>query len=55
MLIESLVKETVELQGFRVLRVTGYKPLIRAYVGQGLRQDLDRLVIDAVVALISGL
>jgi uncharacterized membrane protein len=29
--------------------------LIRAYVGQGLRQDLDRSEKDAVVALISGL
>ena len=38
-----------------VLGFSGYQPLIRAYVGQGLRQDLDRLENDAVVALISGL
>jgi len=38
-----------------VLGFSGYQPLIRAYVGQGLRQDLDRLENDAVAALISGL
>jgi len=38
-----------------ILGFSGYQPLIRAYVGQGLRQDLDRLENDAVVALISGL
>lgn len=26
-----------------VLGFTGYQPLIRAYIGQGLRQDLERL------------
>ena len=38
-----------------ILGFSGYQPLIRAYVGQGLRQDLDRLENDAVSALISGL
>jgi hypothetical protein len=38
-----------------ILGFSGYQPLIRAYVGQGLRQDLDRLENDAVAALISGL
>ncbi|MDZ7751403.1 MAG: hypothetical protein U5S82_07025 [Gammaproteobacteria bacterium] len=40
-----------------VLGFSGYQPLIRAYVGQGLRQDLDRLEndTDTVKALISGL
>ena len=38
-----------------VLGFSGYQPLIRAYVGQGLRQDLDRLENDAVAALVSGL
>jgi len=38
-----------------VLGFSGYQPLIRAYVGQGLRHDLDRLENDAVAALISGL
>lgn len=26
-----------------VLGFSGYQPLIRAYIGQGLRQDLERL------------
>ena len=38
-----------------ILGFSGYQPLIRAYVGQGLRQDLDRLENDVVAALISGL
>ena len=38
-----------------ILGFSGYQPLIRAYVGHGLRQDLDRLENDAVAALISGL
>ena len=38
-----------------ILGFSGYQPLIRAYVGQGLRQDLDRLENDAVAAMISGL
>ena len=35
--IEDL-KRVAPLLGF-----SGYQPLIRAYVGQGLRKDLDRL------------
>ena len=38
-----------------VLGFSGYQPLIRAYVGQGLRQDLDCLENDTVTALITGL
>ena len=38
-----------------VLGFSGYQPLIRTYVGQGLRLDLDRLENDSVTALISGL
>ena len=38
-----------------VLGFSGYQPLIRAYVGQGLRHDLDHLENDTVTALISGL
>lgn len=38
-----------------VLGFSGYQPLIRAYVGQGLRQDLDRLENNTVTALINGL
>jgi len=37
------------------LGFSGYQPLIRAYVGQGLRQDLERLENDAVDTLIAGL
>jgi len=33
-----LLKHVAPLLGF-----SGYQPLIRAYVGQGLRQDLERL------------
>lgn len=35
--VEDL-KRVAPLLGF-----SGYQPLIRAYIGQGLRQDLDRL------------
>lgn len=37
------------------LGFSGYQPLIRAYVGQGLRQDLERLENDTVDTLIAGL
>lgn len=32
------------------LGFSGYQPLIRAYVGQGLRADLERLEGDTAVA-----
>ena len=35
--------------------MTGYRALIRAYVGQGLRVDLDRLDSDPVSALVDSL
>ncbi|MCB1807639.1 MAG: hypothetical protein KDJ99_21545, partial [Candidatus Competibacteraceae bacterium] len=35
------------------LGFSGYQPLIRAYVGQGLREDLERLENDAVTELIN--
>ena len=38
-----------------LLRFSGYQPLVRAYVGQGLRTDLEHLVGDTVSALISSL
>ncbi len=38
-----------------VLGFSGYQPLIRAYVGQGLRTDLERLENDAVAALVASL
>ncbi|MEW6235821.1 MAG: hypothetical protein AB1656_10580 [Candidatus Omnitrophota bacterium] len=47
--IEDL-KRAAPLLGF-----SGYQPLIRAYVGQGLREDLERLGDDAVHSLIENL
>lgn len=38
-----------------VLGFSGYQPLIRAYVGQGMRHDLKRLDPDRVSALIESL
>jgi hypothetical protein len=38
-----------------VLGFSGYQPLIRAYVGQCLRKDLERLDTDAVSDLVSSL
>jgi hypothetical protein len=37
------------------LGFSGYQPLIRVYVGQGLRDDLERLDNDTVSAFISSL
>jgi hypothetical protein len=47
--IEDL-KRVAPLRGF-----SGYQPLVRAYVGQGLRVDLERLENDTVVALVESL
>ena len=38
-----------------VLGFSGYQPLIRAYVGQGMRQDIKRLEKDRVSALVDSL
>ena len=38
-----------------MLGFSGYQPLIRAYVGQGMRDDLKRLEKDRVSALIESL
>jgi len=38
-----------------ILGFSGYQPLIRAYVGQGMRQDLKRLDRDRMAALIESL
>ena len=38
-----------------LLEFSGYQPLIRAYMGQGLRADLERLEGDTVSALIASL
>jgi hypothetical protein len=47
--IEDL-KRVAPLLGF-----SGYQPLIRAYIGQGLRADLERLEGDTLSALIASL
>jgi len=47
--VEEL-KRIAPLLGF-----SGYQPLIRAYVGQGLRADLERLENDSVSTLIESL
>ena len=47
--IEDL-KRVAPLLGF-----SGYQPLVRAYSGQGLRTDLERLDGDTVSALIASL
>ena len=41
------LKRVAPLRGF-----SGYQPLIRAYVGQGLRTDLEQLEKDPVTALV---
>lgn len=47
--IEDL-KRVAPLLGF-----SGYQPLMRAYIGQGLRADLDRLEGDTISALVASL
>lgn len=47
--IEDL-KRVAPLLGF-----SGYQPLARTYIGQGLRADLERLEGDPVSALIASL
>lgn len=47
--IEDL-KRVAPLLGF-----SGYQPLVRAYIGQGLRTDLERLEGDTVFALVASL
>jgi hypothetical protein len=44
------LKRVAPLRGF-----SGYQPLLRSYVGQGLRADLERLDSDAVGALVESL
>ena len=38
-----------------VLGFSGYQPLLRAYVGQGLRRDLAKLEKDQVRLVVDGL
>lgn len=44
------LKQLAPLLGF-----SGYQPLIRAYIGQGLREDLERMESQTVTALIASL
>lgn len=44
------LKHIAPLLGF-----SGYQPLMRAYIGQGLRKDLERLDNDTVEALVTNL
>jgi hypothetical protein len=44
------LKRVAPLLGF-----SGYQPLVRAYVGQGLRADLERLDGDTLSALVASL
>jgi hypothetical protein len=44
------LKRVAPLRGF-----SGYQPLIRAYVGRGLRADLERLEQNPVTALVESL
>jgi hypothetical protein len=47
--IEDL-KRIAPLLGF-----SGYQPLIRAYIGQGLRVDLERFESDTLTAVVASL
>jgi hypothetical protein len=47
--VEDL-KKIAPLMGF-----SGYQPLIRAYIGQGLRVDLERFENEVVAALVASL
>jgi hypothetical protein len=47
--IEDL-KRIAPLLGF-----SGYQPLIRAYIGQGLRVDLERFENDTLTAVVASL
>ena len=47
--VEDL-KRVAPLLGF-----SGYQPLIRAYVGQGLRVDLERFESESMTALVASL
>ena len=44
------LKKVAPLLGF-----SGYQPLVRAYIGQGLRADLERLDGDSVSIFIESL
>jgi len=48
--VQGFLKEIAPALGF-----TGYQPLMRSYIGQGLRKDLSRLDGSQVEALTASL
>jgi hypothetical protein len=50
---ENVVEELKQLAP--ILGFSGYQPLIRAYIGQGMRADLEKLENNTVNALIASL
>ncbi|HEY9850828.1 MAG TPA: hypothetical protein V6D28_15280 [Leptolyngbyaceae cyanobacterium] len=50
---EDVVKDLKQLAP--LLGFSGYEALIRAYIGQGLRTDLERFENETVTALIASL
>ena len=50
---EDVVEDLKQLAP--ILGFSGYQPLIRAYIGQALRKDMERLDADTMSELISGL
>jgi hypothetical protein len=44
------LKQIAPLLGF-----SGYQPLIRAYVGQGIREDLEKIDNDKLLSLVASL
>jgi hypothetical protein len=50
---EDVVEELKQLAP--ILGFSGYQPLIRAYIGQGMRADLEKLENNTVSALIASL
>ena len=50
---EDVVEELKQLAP--ILGFSGYQPLIRTYIGQGMRADLEKLENNTVNALIASL
>ena len=50
---EDVVEELKQLAP--ILGFSGYQPLIRAYIGQGMRTDLEKLENNGFDALIASL
>ena len=50
---EDVVEELKQLAP--ILGFSGYQPFIRAYIGQGMRADLEKLENNTVNALIASL